>query len=84
MIQCDRKKACKFQGLCGECLINKWDCLNREIQPNELRDKPDLTRIADALEKIGKELEKTNRLKALSFRKDTYVELDEIDEIMEG
>lgn len=46
-------------------------------------DEPILNRIADALEKIGKELEKTNRLKALSFR-ETYVELDEIDEIMEG
>jgi len=45
-------------------------------------DEP-LNRIADALEKIGKELEKMNRLKALSFR-ETYVELDEVDEIMEG
>lgn len=43
----------------------------------------DLSRIADALERIAKELEKANRLKALSFRKDSYVELDEVDEIME-
>ena len=43
----------------------------------------DLTRIADALEKIARELEKANKLKALSFRKDSYVELDDVDEIME-
>lgn len=44
----------------------------------------DLARIADALEKIARELEKANKLNALSFRKDSYVELDEVDEIMEG
>ena len=47
-------------------------------------EQPMLNRIADALEKIARELEKANKLNALSFRKDSYVELDEVDEIMEG
>lgn len=63
MTQCDRKKACKFQGLYGECLINKLDCPNREVQTHELRDKPDSARIADALEKIARELERGNKLR---------------------
>ena len=44
----------------------------------------DLNRIASALERTATALEKANRLKALEFRKDSYVELDEVDEIMEG
>ena len=58
MIQCDRKKACKFQGLCDECIVN---CPDREIQTHELRDKPGLTRIADALERIATTLEDANK-----------------------
>ena len=48
------------------------------------RQQSDSARITDALEKIARELEKQNKLNALSFRKDSYVELDEVDEIMEG
>ena len=43
----------------------------------------DLTRIADALEKIARELEKANKLKALSLRHKYEIDNDHIDEIME-
>lgn len=42
----------------------------------------DLTRIADALEKIARELEKQNKLKAATLR--ATIESDYLDEIMEG
>jgi hypothetical protein len=44
---------------------------------------PDLTRIADALEKIARELERGNKLKALSLRHKYEIDNDHIDEIME-
>lgn len=40
-------------------------------------------RIINVLERIATALEEANRLKALEFRKDSYVELDDVDEIME-
>jgi len=44
----------------------------------------DLTRIADALERIAKELERGNKLKALSLRHKYEIDNDHIDEIMEA
>lgn len=62
----------------------------REMQDNtnkffgnqgQTTEIPDLTRIADALEKIARELEKQNKLKAATLR--ATIESDYLDEIME-
>lgn len=73
---------------------NKEDGMNiREMQENTDKffgnqgqtlydgDQPVLNRIADALEKIARELEKQNKLKAATFR--ATIESDYLDEIME-
>jgi hypothetical protein len=75
---------------------NKEDAMNiREMQEKTNKffgnqgqtlydgDQPVLNRIADALEKIARELERGNKLKALSLRHKYEIDNDHIDEIME-
>lgn len=80
---CNGQRKCSFLGLVGDCL-KKSKCEHQLIQLYERDDQnqpSDLTRIADALEKIAKELVKMNKLKVF----ENYdVEPSKIREIMEG
>lgn len=93
-MKCEANKKCPHLGLYQKCNLSSsiYQCEHAKpdtmpgFNPETGRFETEFdltTRIADALEKIARELEKQNKLKALSFR-ETYVELDEVDEIMEG
>lgn len=92
MVKCDGKKECAHRGLKDEC-GNAWAVLQCEHSkvveecdwgPNH-EPPADLMRIADALEKIAKELEKMNKLKVAEIPTDNYDGIPlKIREIMEG
>jgi hypothetical protein len=73
----------------GLCKHNETDCtLKIKEEGSSFRGNQgqtiqanDLTRIADAMEKIARELEKRNKLKAATLR--ATIESDYLDEIME-
>jgi hypothetical protein len=88
MKYCVGKMKCQFLGL---KLEDGYECLNKSLvcehqripifPEDELLPATDLARIADALEKIARELEKRNKLKAATLR--ATIESDYLDEIME-
>jgi hypothetical protein len=75
----------------GLCKHNETDCtLKIKEEGSSFRGNQgqaiqanDLTRIADAMEKIARELERGNKLKALELRHKYEIDNDHIDEIME-
>jgi hypothetical protein len=96
MKYCVGKMKCQFLGL---KLEGGYECLNKSLVCEHQRipifeqddkdqtlydgDQPVLNRFADALEKIARELERGNKLKALSLRHKYEIDNDHIDEIME-
>lgn len=81
MNKCFKLDYCKFKNDENNCVLQGEDyCKFLKPQPPS-----DLTRIADALEKIGKELEKANKLKVAEIPTDNYDGIPlKIREIMEG
>lgn len=87
MKYCDGKIKCRFLGIIGDCL-KKSECEHqiiplyaRDEEPEPTIEESTLTRIADALERVAKELERQNKLKAATLR--ATIESDYLDEIME-
>lgn len=93
MKYCVGKMKCQFMGL---KLEGGYECLNKSLvcehqripilPEDELLPATDLARIANALEKIARELDKANKLQARRqhMRAGNEREHNHIDEIMEG